>query len=149
MRPDWLCDAASRPYLSAGVTDGVRRNRLGRWISGEQPFSGTGTLPIIPEQGVKFWWKHDIAVFTALTALDPDDHALAVDRGGCEVDGLGNPKAGRVTNRQDHAVLPVIHRAQEPRHFVLAHHDGKLPVLPAGGYVVLDNPLAFERDGVE
>ena len=125
------------------------RDRLARQATGKQPLSGMGALPIVPEHIEEFGRQHDIAVFPAFALLNPDDHALAVDRGGFEADGFGNPQTGRVTDGQDHAVLQVVHGAQEPRDFVLAQHDGKLLRLTAGGDVVLDNPGPFEGDGVE
>ena len=108
-----------------------------------------GALPIVPEHIEQFGRQHDIAVFPAFALFNPDDHALAVDRGGREADGFGNPQTGRVTDGQNHAVLQVVHGAQETRHFFLAQHDGQLLRLTAGGDVVLDNPGPFEGDGVE
>ena len=68
---------------------------------------------------------------------------------GFEADGFGNPQTGRITDGQDHAMLQVVHGAQEARDFVLAHHDGKLFRLTAGGNIVLDSPWPLEGDGVE
>jgi hypothetical protein len=81
--------------------------------------------------------------------FNPDDHAFAVDRGGCEPDGFGNPQAGRVTDGQDHTLLRVVYGTQEACHFVLAQHDWKFFRLTAGGDVVRDDPWPFEGDGVE
>ena len=43
--------------------------------------------------------------------FDPDDHALAVDRGRREADGFGDPQTGRVTDGQDHVVDRLIQQA--------------------------------------
>ena len=108
-----------------------------------------GALPIVPEYIEELGRQHDIAVFPAFALFDPDDHALAVDRGGLEANGLGNPQTGRIADGQDHAVLKVVHGAQETRDLFLAQHDRKLLCLTAGGDVVLDNPRPLEGDGEE
>ena len=64
-----------------------------------------GALPIVPEHGQQFGRQHDIAIFAAFALVNPNDHALAIDRGGLEADGFGNPQTGRVTDGQKHAVL--------------------------------------------
>jgi transposase len=108
-----------------------------------------GALPIVPEHSEEFGWQHDIAIFPTFALFNPDDHALAVDRGGFEADGFGNPQTGRVTHGQDHAVLQIVHRTQETRDFVLAQDDRELLRLTAGGDVVFDDPRPFEGDGEE
>ena len=81
--------------------------------------------------------------------FNPDDHALAVDRGRREADGFGNSEAGRVTDRQHHAVLRIVHGGEETRDFILARHDRKLLRLTAGGDSLLDNPWPLQSDDVE
>src|ERR1700704_2003498 len=149
MRPDWFADTALLAHLPAGTIDAERRDRLAGPATGKQPLSGMGALPVAPEHIEEFWWQHDIAVFPAFALLDADDHALAVDRGRCEADGFGNSQSGRVTDGQNHALLQIIHGAQEARHLVLAQHDRKFLRLTAGRDVILDNPRPFEGDGVE
>jgi len=108
-----------------------------------------GAFPIVPEHIKEPGRQHDIAVFPAFALFDPDDHALAVDRGRREADRFGNPQADRITDRQNHTLLQVIHGAQEARHFVLAEHNGKFLRLTARGDLVLDHPGPFEGNGVE
>jgi hypothetical protein len=72
--------------------------------------------------------------------FNPADHALAVDRGGLEADGLGNPQTRRVADGQDHPVLEVVHGAQ---------HNRQPLRLMAGGDVIVDRPRPFEGDGEE
>jgi hypothetical protein len=91
----------------------------------------------------------DIAVFPAFALLNPDDHALAVDRGGRKADGFGNSQTGRVTDGQHHPVLQVIHGTRETRHFFLAQNDGQILGLMAGGDIVLDDPGSLEGEGAE
>ena len=124
-------------------------DRLAGAVTGKQPFSGMGALPIVPEHGQQFGWQHDIAIFVALALVNPNDHALAIDRSGLEADGFGDPQTSRVTDGQKHAVLKIVHSAQEARDFVLAQNDGKLFRLTAGGNVVLDSPWPLEGNGVE
>jgi hypothetical protein len=148
VRRDRLADAALLPHFPTGAIDGGWRDRLAGPVTGEQPFARTGKLPIVPEDGKQFGRQHDIAVFAAFALINPDDHALAIDRRGFEADCFGYPQTGRITDGQDHAVLQVVHGAQKARDFVLAHNDGKLFRLTAGGNI-LDSPWPLEGDGVE
>jgi hypothetical protein len=142
-------DAAQQPHLPAGPIDGERRERPGGLAAGKQPLSGTGTLPIVPEDVEELGRQHYIAVPAAFALFDPDDHALAVDGAGLEADRFGNPQTGRVTDGQDHPVLQVVDGAEETRDLFLAQHDWKLLRLTAGGDIVLDSPWPLEGDGVE
>src|ERR1700676_4082362 len=149
MRSDRFANAAPLARLPAGTIDTEGRDRLAGPATRKQPLSGLGALPVVPEQIEEFWRQHDIAVFPAFALLDPDEHALAVDRGRCEADGFGNSQSGRVTDGQNHTLLQVIPGAQEARHLILAGHDGKLLRLTARGDIVRDDPWSFECDGVE
>ena len=113
MRRDRLADAALRPHVPTGVIDGGWRDRLAGPVTGKQPLSGMGALPIVPQDGPAAGRQHDVAIFPAFALLDADDHALAVDRRGLQADRFGNPQTGRVTDGQDHAVLQVVHGVQE------------------------------------
>jgi hypothetical protein len=53
----------------------------------------------------------------ALALVNPNDHALAIDGAGLEADGFGDPQTGRVTDGQKHAVLKIVHSAEEARDF--------------------------------
>src|SRR5664279_843263 len=145
---DRLADTALPPHFPTGGIDGGCSNRLAGTVTGEQPFAGPGTLPIVPEHGEQFGRQHDIAIFAAFALINPDDHALAIDRRGFETDGFGYPQTGRITDGQDHAVLQVVHGAQKARDFVLAHNDGK-PFRRTAGGNILDSPWPLEGDGVE
>ena len=104
-----------RARLPAGVIDGEREIGWPGDRRGTATAPGWVTLPIVPEHIEQLGRQHDIAVFPAFALLNPDDHALAVDRGGLEADGFGNSQTGRVTDGQNHAVLQVVHGAQETR----------------------------------
>jgi hypothetical protein len=149
MRGDRLANAALLAHLPAGPIDGERTDRLAGQSAGKQPLPGMGALPTVPEHIKKFGRQHDIAVFPAVALLNPDDHALAVDRCLRRADGFGNSQTCRATDGQHHAVLQVIHGTQETRHFLPAQHDRQLLRLTAGGDLILDDPRSFERDGVE
>jgi hypothetical protein len=131
------------------VANGERRNRLADAITGKQPFSGMGALPIVPKHRQQFGRQHDIAVFMAFALINPDDHALAINRSGLKANGFGYPQAGRITHRQDHSVLQVVDGAQKAPDFVLAQNDRKLLRFTAGGNIILDNPRPLEGDGIE
>src|SRR3954462_14538737 len=104
---DRFADPALRPHLPTGPVDGERGDRSVRALTRKQPRAWAGTLPIIPEQLEQSRRQHDIAVFAALTLLDPDDHPLAVDGRRCEADGFGDPQTSCVADGQSHAVFQV------------------------------------------
>ena len=86
-----FADTALQPYLATDAVDGGCRDRVAGAVTGKQPVSGMGTLPIVPEHGQQFGRQHDIAIFVAFALVNPNDHALAIDRSGLEADGLGDP----------------------------------------------------------
>jgi ParB/RepB/Spo0J family partition protein len=94
-----------------------------RAITREQPSTWVGTLPIIPEQLEQSGRQHDIAIFAALTLLDPDNHTLAVDGRRREMDRFGDPQAGCVTDGQSHAVFQVVDGCEKAGHLLLAQHN--------------------------
>src|SRR5271165_5809664 len=93
--------------------------------------------------------EHHVAILPHLALLHTDDHAPALDRGGFEVNCFGNPKAGRIADGQDHPMLLASHRVQELGHFLLAQHVGQFLGPLTGWDVLLNDPVPFERDGVE
>ena len=118
MRRNRLADAALQAHFPTGAIDGGWSDRLAGPITGKQPLSGMGILPIVPtsrcpttaapirmgilpivpEHRQQFGRQHDIAIFVALALVDPNDHALATDRSGLEADGFGDSQTGGVTD---------------------------------------------------
>ena len=120
MRRNRLADAALQAHFPTGAIDGGWSDRLAGPITGKQPLSGMGILPIVPkhrrcpqpppllsrmgilpivpEHRQQFGRQHDIAIFVALALVDPNDHALAIDRSGLEADGFGDLQTGGVTD---------------------------------------------------
>ncbi len=45
-------------------------------------------------------------MFLSFALLDPQDHALAVNRGRCERDGFGDAQACGIAGGQDGAMFP-------------------------------------------
>jgi hypothetical protein len=106
-------------------------------------------FPTDSEHDQQFGRQHDIAIFMAFALVNPNDHALAIDRSWLEADSFGDPQTSRVTDGQKDAVLKIVHRPQEARNFVLAQNNGKLFRLTAGGNIVFDSPWPLEGNGVE
>ena len=98
MRRNRLADAALQAHFPTGAIDGGWSDRLAGPITGKQPLSGMGILPIVPEHRQQFGRQHDIAIFVALALVDPNDHALAIDRSGLEAEGFGDSQTGGVTD---------------------------------------------------
>src|SRR6516162_4032898 len=56
-------------------------------VSWEEPVLGLFDSPPGTQDLQEFRRKHNVPVLLPFTLLDPDSHALAVDRGRCKCDG--------------------------------------------------------------
>jgi hypothetical protein len=61
MRADRFADAGAKARLSAGMLDGVRRDRLAE-IPGEEPLPRPHNPPIVAQRVEQFWREHDVPV---------------------------------------------------------------------------------------
>src|SRR5271163_2659487 len=149
MRRDWPRDAGSRAGSSAGILNGIRRDRLPGLPAREQPLFWPCGFPVIAENVQQPGRKHNVTIFSPLARLHTDDHPLAVDSGWLEPDCLGNTQSRRVADRQNQPLLGDFHRAQESGNLRGAQHFGKRVRLPASWDVILDGPFPAKRDGIE
>jgi hypothetical protein len=75
-------------------------------LAGEQPVVDVqyafppADPPPLPQQGGQPGRKHGVAIPPALAALDPQQHALAVDVAHLEGGDLGRAQAGAIGDRQ-------------------------------------------------
>src|SRR5215831_7855913 len=72
----------------------------------------------------EFRREHYIPISSSFTVLDAQDHALAVDGGWGERDGLGNTQTCGIAGGQDGAVFPAPDAVQELKYFLGAEDDG-------------------------
>ena len=149
VRRDRLVDVGLPSRLSAGGVDRQRRNRLSGQVAGEQPLFGAGGAPVAAQQVEQHGREHDVAVLAPFALFDADDHALAVDGGGGQTDGLRNPQTRRIADGQDDAVLQHLDGIEEPAHLVAAQHDRQMLRPAAGRNVVVDVPVSLEDGFVE
>src|SRR3984885_6214279 len=149
MRRDWPRDARSRTGPSAGIFNGVRRDRLPGLPAREQPLFRPGRLPVITHKVQQTRRKHHVTIFPPFARLYTNDHPLAVNGGWLQPDRLGHAQPRRVADGQNHPLLRAFHRVQESGNLLGTQHFGKLARLPAGGDVILDGPFPAKRDGVE
>ena len=69
---------------------------------------------------------HGVAIASALTAFDADQHARAVDVTDLERRHLGDPQARAIGHGQGGTVLEAFGRPQQPRDFVGTQHRRQL-----------------------
>ena len=81
--------------------------------------------------------------------LDADDHALTINFGGFQADGLGDSQPGGVTSRQDRAVLGIGHATEKVPDLFRAENDGQFLGFLGGGDDVFKAPVFVERDLVK
>jgi len=109
-----------------------RADRLHGVLAGEQPTVAmqhallVPILPPLPQQRQQAGGEHGIAVLSALTALDPDQHPLAVDIAHLEHRHLGDAQARAIGDRQRRLMLEAGGGVEQPRHLVAAQHYRQL-----------------------
>src|SRR3546814_15322197 len=104
--------------------------------------SPSGTPPVAQQQEQAFG-QHRVAVAAAFTALDPQQHALAVVIGHLQRRHLGDTQSGTIGDRQRRLVLEAAGRIEKPLHLGHGQYDGDLAYLPGA------DPLAREVGAVE
>ena len=93
--------------------------------------------------------EHHVAVLPPLAVGDAQHHALRVDGGYGEPDGLGDAQAGGVAGGQDGAMLDGLDRVEKPGHFFAAGHDRQGPGPLRQRDQVVEAPPLVERGPVE
>ena len=102
---DGFGDAGTAARLLAGVLHSACRDRLSEIVTWKQPVFRTGRPPVVSQCDQQFGREHNVAVLLPFALFHLDDHPLAVDIDGLQVNGLGDPQACRVTGGQDRAVF--------------------------------------------
>jgi len=149
MRSDGFADAGTAARLLAGSLHSVLCNRLSKNVTWKQPVFRAGRTKVASQRFQQFGREHDIAVLLPFALFHPDDHPLAVDIDGLQVNGLGDPQARRVAGGQDGAVLGAAHGAEELQNFLRTQNHGQLFGFLRRRNHVLERPILLERDLIE
>ena len=121
--------------LGGGVDGAVElagRERLDRVAAREQPAARQqhaappALPPPVAQQFEQLRRQHGVAIFAALAALDPQQHALAVDVADLERDDLGDAQPGAVGGGERRLVLRPRRRLEQKRDLLGAQH-GRQP----------------------
>lgn len=83
-------------------------------------------LPPFPQENEQVMGEHGIAIPAAFAALNPEQHAFAVDIPDLEAGHFARAQASSIGNRQDRLVLDAGRGIQHSAHFVPAEH-GRQP----------------------
>ena len=148
MRADGFGDAGPKARRSAGMLDGVRRDRSAE-IPGEEPLLRPHDSPILTQRVEQLRREHDVAVLAALAVGHPDHHPLVVERAGLQAHGFGNAQASGVAGRQDRVVFDVFDAAEKMENFRSAENDRQLLGLPGSGDAHFQVPASLEGNIVE
>src|SRR5260370_41998323 len=125
MRADRLANARKPPGLLTGQSDGASTDRLARDIPFEQPALRSHGTPVRAQCPQQLDREHHVSILVSLPLLDADHHALAVDIGGLEVDGLGDAQPAGVAGGQDRAMLGAADTVEKMKNLLRAKNHGK------------------------
>src|SRR5712664_654766 len=93
--------------------------------------------------------EHHVAIFFPFALLDTDDHALAVDCGRGERDGLGDAQSCGIADGQDGAMFSAPDAVQKLKNFFRAQDHGQFLRLLRSGNHLFQGPIPFERDLIQ
>jgi hypothetical protein len=110
--------------LLAGSLHGVDVYMAAAPITREQPPLGPSHPPPAAQELQKLGREHDVAVSLTFALLHPDEHALAVDIGSFQRDGLRDAQPGAVADGEDGAMLDTLYAVQKLQDLFRAQHDG-------------------------
>ena len=146
---DGFGDAGGSMRFSARQLHSVPGDVAARDIAWEEPRLGLFHAPPLPQDFQQLGREHDVAIFLPLALLDADDHALAIDVGGFQPDGLGDSQPGGVTGRQDGPVLGAGHATEKVPDLFRAENDGQFLGFLGCGNDVFQAPILVQGDLVE
>jgi hypothetical protein len=131
VRPDPLGDLRGPCRLDDDAMKVAGADRPGGLLAREQPTVAVhhpllpSKLPPLAQQGEQIGWQYGIAIPATLAALDPKQHALAVDVGDLERRDLGHAQARAIGHRERRLMLQAGGRGEQARHLLAAQHDGQ------------------------
>jgi hypothetical protein len=104
--------------------------------------------PPVAQQQEQALGQHGVAVAPAFTALDPQQHPLAVDIADLQRRHLGDAQARAIGDRQRGLMLEGTRRIEQPLHLGHGQHDRDLAYLPRADELAREVG-AVERVGEE
>src|ERR1700687_5215800 len=149
MRADRLANAGEAPSLLTGEFDGAGGERLPRNIPFEQPALRSHCPPVMAQRLQQPGREHHVSILLSLPLLDSDHHALAVDIGGLQMDGLGDAQPGGVAGGQDRAMLGAANALEKMKNLLWAKNNGEPLWLLGSWDDLFEGPVLFEGNLVE
>src|SRR5215469_4700011 len=95
--------------------------------AGKQVGLGLPPAPVEAQAFQQFRTQGHIAVAAALALVNADHHALTVDVTDLETAKFGTSHGGGIQGHEQGAVIEIVCRIDEPRHFLRAEYDGQPP----------------------
>lgn len=124
----------------------------GDWLGGTMPGESTlrsPHLPVIPQGTQQLGRQHHIAVLLAFALLDANDHSLAVDARGLQLNRFRGTQAGGMASGQDGVVFDVEDATEEPLNFLRTEDDRQPLGLLGKWQNLFRRPVPIERHSVE
>jgi len=146
----------ARPFLQTsplagvghGLADGIPAQRFAGRLPGKQPVPRSHLPPITAQQFQQLRRQLDVAVLPPLALLDPNHHALAVDIGGAQMNGLTHARPGTVHRAEDDVVRKGRSGLQQPQDLFRAENHGQ-PGFRLGSRDQIEGPIPLQSDLVE
>lgn len=111
----------------AGLSYRTPGDRLVGSIAGKEPFLWSPHLPAIAQGLQELGRQHNVAVLLAFALLDANDHSLAVNARGLQLNRFPDAQAGGIASGQDGVVFDVEDATEEPLNF-LGTEDDRQPL---------------------
>src|SRR3546814_14711024 len=130
VRPDALVDVRGLSGLDDDAVELARADRSRSALSGEEPAIGnedallpSGAPPVAAQQKQAFG-QHRVAVASAFTALDPEQHQLAVAVVDLERFHLAHPHARAISDRHRRLTLETA-LGSDRRYYLVPGKDNR------------------------
>ena len=98
---------------------------LARDVARKEPVLRLFHSPPLTQDLQELRREHHVTIFLSFTLLDAQDHALAVDGGESESNGLRDAQARGVTGGQDGAMFPACDAIKKLNDFFRTEDDGQ------------------------
>ena len=124
VRRDGFENTAKPVRLLARQLHGFPADVPARKVAWEEPMFGFFQSPPLAQDFPQLRREHHVAVLLALSLIDPNDHARAINIGNGEGNRFGDAQASGVARCQDGAMLSCADTAEKLEDFLRAQNNG-------------------------
>src|SRR6266481_6134294 len=149
MRTDVFTTAGAVASFLAGHSYSRLADRLTGHVAGEEPDLGSLESPPVAKDLQQLRRKHHVAITLTFSLLDADDHSLAVDIGGTEMESLANAQPSCIAGGQDGLMFLPSHAGEKPDNFFRTENDRQLVCRLGQRQIRFQRPRLSQSDFIE